>query len=264
MDELIALIKESRMEGVPYRSIGDLIYRHSEKGKDAKEVTEVYSVSNIHGLIKAEEFWGAQVHSEDTSNYNVVRPNMIAYRPAGIDVGTIGLMKEGESGLVSPAYIVFGVKDDVLPQYLMLNLKSSSVVFQINQLKEEGARVKFDFDRWNKIEIPVPSIETQQAIISIIEEFSSYEEALNQELILRRKQYEYYSDQLFGFSDDVTRKKMGDVITVCMCKRIKKDQTSPNGDIPFYKNSLLFLYFDKRKIFYLLIKVKHLLDKSFA
>ncbi len=38
-----------------------------------------------------------------------------------------------------------------------------------------------------------------------------------------------------GFTDDWEQCKFGDLGSVAMCKRIFKDQTSENGDIPFYK-----------------------------
>ena len=38
-----------------------------------------------------------------------------------------------------------------------------------------------------------------------------------------------------GFTDDWEQRKFGDVGTVAMCKRIFKEQTSEEGDIPFYK-----------------------------
>jgi type I restriction enzyme S subunit len=37
------------------------------------------------------------------------------------------------------------------------------------------------------------------------------------------------------FEGDWGKTKLGDIGKVSMCKRIMKDQTSPNGDIPFYK-----------------------------
>lgn len=38
-----------------------------------------------------------------------------------------------------------------------------------------------------------------------------------------------------GFTDDWEQRKLGEVGSVSMCRRIFKEQTSENGDIPFYK-----------------------------
>ncbi|MBP5464647.1 MAG: restriction endonuclease subunit S, partial [Treponema sp.] len=58
---------------------------------------------------------------------------------------------------------------------------------------------------------------------------------LSAELSARRKQYEYYRDELLTRETIVEVKKLGEIGKVCMCKRIMKNQTEPIGDIPFYK-----------------------------
>ncbi|MCS1343484.1 restriction endonuclease subunit S, partial [Escherichia coli] len=54
-----------------------------------------------------------------------------------------------------------------------------------------------------KILIPVPSMEIQERIVSILDKFdtltNSITEGLPREIALRQKQYEYYRDLLFSF-----------------------------------------------------------------
>ena len=56
-----------------------------------------------------------------------------------------------------------------------------------------------------KIKIPVPPFAEQQRIVSILDKFdtlcTSISEGLPKEIWLRRKQYEYYRDQLLSFSN---------------------------------------------------------------
>ena len=40
--------------------------------------------------------------------------------------------------------------------------------------------------------------------------------------------------RLAGFTDDWEQRKFGDVGSVSMCKRIFKDETVDDGEIPFY------------------------------
>ena len=47
-----------------------------------------------------------------------------------------------------------------------------------------------------KIEIPVPPMEVQRKIVEILDNFSE----LTAELTARRKQYEYYRDNLLNFN----------------------------------------------------------------
>ena len=51
--------------------------------------------------------------------------------------------------------------------------------------------------------------------------------------LIKTKQYEYYRDRLLTFGEDVKWKTLGDIGKVSMCKRIMKNETSSDGDVPF-------------------------------
>jgi type I restriction enzyme S subunit len=88
----------------------------------------------------------------------------------------------------------------------------------------------------NKIEIPIPPLNIQAEIVRILDAFTALTAELTAELTARKKQYNYYRDQLLSFEEgEVEWKTLGDIGEVRMCKRILKNQTSETGDIPFYK-----------------------------
>lgn len=89
-----------------------------------------------------------------------------------------------------------------------------------------------------KIPIPIPPMEVQERIVEILDKFTELQAELQAELALREKQYIYFRDQLL--SKDKTERPirwtpLGKVGSVCMCKRILKNQTSETSGIPFYK-----------------------------
>ena len=86
--------------------------------------------------------------------------------------------------------------------------------------------------------IPLPPLAVQQQIVEILDKFTALIEALETELALRARQYAYYRNKLlrFGATDpNVQWCRLGDIGKVCMCRRIFREQTTPKGDIPFYK-----------------------------
>ena len=85
-----------------------------------------------------------------------------------------------------------------MAKYLLLYLKSSKVLQKIDSIKEPGARFRFDFKRWNKIEIPLPSLETQKKVLRILDNFTKYGTELEKELQARYDQYNYYRDMLLS------------------------------------------------------------------
>ncbi|MDH6824899.1 restriction endonuclease subunit S [Escherichia coli] len=91
-----------------------------------------------------------------------------------------------------------------------LNSKYVSYFFQTEQFQNQkrqyitGAKVRrVNADNLSKILIPVPSMEIQERIVSILDKFdtltNSITEGLPREIELRQKQYEYYRDLLFSF-----------------------------------------------------------------
>ena len=103
-----------------------------------------------------------------------------------------------------------------------------------------------------KFEIPIPSIETQEKIVKILDKFTNYVTELQAELQFRTKQYEYYRDMLLSedYLNKISEKievvakegasklyctTLGDIGKISMCKRILKEQTFSDGEVPFYK-----------------------------
>ncbi len=58
-------------------------------------------------------------------------------------------------------------------------------------------------DNINKIKIPLPPLAVQEEIVKILDNFTELTAELTAELSARKKQYEYYREQLLSFGDDV-------------------------------------------------------------
>jgi type I restriction enzyme, S subunit len=137
----------------------------------------------------------------------------------------------------------FAVKthSSLLPKYCFYWLQSLQQ--QLHDLKSGGG-VPHVYPRDVapfKIPIPCPgdskrSLEIQAEIVRILDTFTELTTELTAELNARKKQYNYYRDQLLSFEgDEVAWKTLGDIGEVRMCKRILKSETLSDGDVPFYK-----------------------------
>ena len=217
---------------VEYIPVGQVISRVREKGKNNQNIKTVYSVSNTRGLVRAEDFRDNIIHSKDTSNYTIVRPGMFAYNPSRLNIGSIACLKADTAGLVSPMYVVFRVDENIVTyDYLNLFIKSSYCKNKINSLTEEGARFRFDFERWDLIDAPIPPIEVQIEIVRILDAFTAMTTELAAELSLRKKQFKYYRDQLLSFEEEnVEWMTLGAVGEFIRGKRFtKKDYVEDGG-----------------------------------
>ena len=122
------------------------------------------------------------------------------------------------------------------------------------------------------IKIPIPTLEVQQRLVEVLDNFEKICSDLNiglpAEIEARQKQYEYYRDKLLTFAETgntilsraeqsraeqsraeqsralikllqyvfgYVRISLGDIGSICMCKRILKSQTNTVSGVPFYK-----------------------------
>ncbi|EMU6158988.1 restriction endonuclease subunit S [Yersinia enterocolitica] len=100
------------------------------------------------------------------------------------------------------------------------------------------------------IQIPIPcpekpekSLAIQSEIVQILDSFTSLTAELKAELTMRKKQYNYYRDQLLNFGEDeVEWKTLGEVATFRRGTAITQKQTTP-GNIPVVANGPTPTYF---------------------
>lgn len=92
-------------------------------------------------------------------------------------------------------------KTVLINKYLFYFLQSKSEL--LLGLKKEGGVPAVNKSDLVKLEIPIPSLETQKRIVIILDKFdsltNSISEGLPREIELRQKQYEYYRDLLLSF-----------------------------------------------------------------
>lgn len=128
---------------------------------------KVLGVSNEVGI-----FLNEKLQAEETNqSYFVVAKNEFCYNPYRINVGSIGLnTNDYDNQIISGAYIVFACKEDELnPKYLDILFKSKGFLNYVNDKANGGVRMNFKFEDMEAWEIPLPSLDEQNAIVAQIE-----------------------------------------------------------------------------------------------
>ena len=145
--------------------IGDIIRQVSNRNK-SNNVLNVLSVSNKLGFVEqSEQFEDRTVASEDITKYKIVRTNDFAYNPARINVGSIARLKQQhESGIVSPMYICFHTKKDVLPEYLEIFFHTQFFKHEMYKRLEGSVRLCLSYEGLTNIPIFIPGIPVQLEI----------------------------------------------------------------------------------------------------
>jgi type I restriction enzyme M protein len=151
----------------PMTRIGDVVSESTARVKGEK--LPVWSVSNELGFVSSEQYFDKQVASVDVSNYKVVAPRYIAYNPSRINVGSIALNRTSETGAVSPMYVVFSARSNILDEdYLFALLKSDELGKEINRVAQGAVRTQLRFRDLGALLIPLPPREAQEQILAEI------------------------------------------------------------------------------------------------
>lgn len=123
-------------------------------------------------------------------------------------------------------------------KYIYYILKVNKYSF-INKAKANSVKLpQLTVGDTDNFAIHIPDINVQEEIVKILDSFTNLIDALNEELSLRQKQFEYYREKLLTFDDksiNVNIISLGEIGNVCMCKRIMRNETNNEGGIPFYK-----------------------------
>lgn len=76
---------------------------------------------------------------------------------------------------------------------------------------------------------PIPPLPVQEEIVRILDKFTALEAELEAELEARRKQYEFYRDQLLTFGDEVEWKPLGEIGTFVRGNGLQKKDFVDHG-----------------------------------
>lgn len=122
----------------------------------------ILGVNNKTGIFDAYVQKGKDINQP----YKKMEIGWIAYNPYRINVGSIGIRLEKHiNEYISPAYVVFSCKENLLPEYLFLVFKTDTFNKVINENTTGSVRQNLSFDKLKDLEIPLPTLQEQQAIV---------------------------------------------------------------------------------------------------
>lgn len=147
----------------------DALIKNSSKNKNG-EYNLVQSVSNRHGFINQDELFEDRViASKDLSNYYIIKKGAFAYNPSRIDVGSLAYKSDNQISVVSPLYVSFYSKPDlIVDSYLFNWFDTEQFKNQMNHSFEGSVRNTLSYDSLAKMRITLPRIDEQSKIADFL------------------------------------------------------------------------------------------------
>jgi len=148
------------------RRIGEVTHEITDRNGDMSLGRDlVMGVTNARGIVPMRE----QTVAADISRYKHLPPHAFAYNPMRINVGSIAMNEADETVLVSPDYVVFGCNHDGMePDYLDHLRRTRWWLHHINSGGSGSVRQRTYYADLAALQLPLPSLEEQRAIIVVL------------------------------------------------------------------------------------------------
>jgi type I restriction enzyme S subunit len=173
---------ENLRRQMPCEPIGGYIETVTTTNSE-RNTTSIMGVETSGQFMKTK----ANMAGIDISKYTVVSSDDFAYNPSRINIGSIAIYN-GKGCAVSPMYEVFRVtkKSKLMPEYLMMWLSRkefhrSTLFYALGSVRDT-----FALDLMKQVQIPIPPIAIQRAIVDIYNSYIARRE-INERLKLQIK-----------------------------------------------------------------------------
>lgn len=153
------------------------------------------------------------------------------------EANTITIAQYGAAGYVDFQKNKFWANDvcySILPfesvnnKYLYYTLKSKqNYIYSIRNT--DAVPFSLPINTLYSIQIPLPHIKVQEEIVKILDSFTNLIDALNEELSLRQKQFEYYREKLLTFDDKSLLKPINEIGTLFRGNGLQKKDFVEEG-----------------------------------
>ena len=122
----------------------------------------------------------------------------------GVGVGKVYHYIEGRYALHQRAYRIHINTPEVVPKYYFHYMKAKFLPY-IQKTMFQGSVASIRRPMLNAFPVPVPSLDVQNRIVNVLDNFEKICSDLNiglpAEIEVRQKQYEYYRDKLLTFAE---------------------------------------------------------------
>ena len=163
------MMNENKLEHAPMVRLGELIELCDERNSEGK-----YRIDDVRGISTEKKFIETKANLDGVSltSYKIVMPDEFVYVADTSRRGekiALALNDTNSGFLISSIYTTFRSKDEniLLPEYLYL-LLSRTEFDRYSRFNSWGsARETFDWSEMCRVEIPLPSIETQKELVAV-------------------------------------------------------------------------------------------------
>ena len=186
--DILYNFKKTRYGDIPvdweYPAIKDISIQLSKKNIDGTDYP-VVSCSKHYGFVDSLDYFKKKIYSDDTSGYRIIPRNSFGFPSNHIEEGSIGLQTVHDIAIVSPIYVVFKANPKLINNvylYALLKTEHYRQIFCAATNASVDRRGSLRWKEFSAIRIPLPPLEEQQKIATVLTNADKEIELLEQQL----------------------------------------------------------------------------------
>ncbi len=202
MNNIETLIAQLCPNGVEFRELGDVVNIFIGSFVKKTEQDDSYVCPVYNGGIQPTGYF---------NDFNSTK-NSVVMSARGANCGFLNYVTV-DFWAGNSCYVMKELQENLNSKFLFYVLKENET--NIYNLRQTSGIPAINSGPLSKFKIPIPPLPIQQEIVNILDKFTHLEAEMERELEARRKQYEYYREQLFYFEGkEVERKTLGEVTSL--------------------------------------------------
>ena len=203
------------LKDVVWKTLGEVIL-HLRTGLNPRENFKLNTPDAENFYVTVRELSGTSIEITDSTDKINNDALKIINNRSKLKIGDIlfsGTGTIGKTAIISEIPKNWNIKEGVYaltpnpdlisPMFLLRLLQSSHIMNKLNSIAMGSTVRSVAMADLKRIKIPIPPLPEQERIAAILDKFDilthSISEGLPYEIALRRKQYEYYREQLLAF-----------------------------------------------------------------
>ena len=153
------------------KTVGDLLFEISERPGGHEEIP-VLTLTEKRGFVLQGERFSKRLATEDTSRYKLIQPGTFAFNPYLLWAGALAMNDLGFSGVASPLYPTFRVREGLDESYVYRILSAPGMVARYDSVAFGSVprRRRTSVKDFLSLHVPeLPSLDEQRRIAAILD-----------------------------------------------------------------------------------------------
>ena len=260
------LLKGAEVKWMPLGEVAEIYGGLTGKSKaDFEDGNALFvSYKNIYDNYEIDVHNLARVKVSDDERQNKIEYGDILFTGSSETAEDVAFSSAVTSVLKEPVYLnsfSFGIRFnkgvEMMPEFCKHLFRGSVMRKQLKLTASGVTRFNVSKARFKRVLVPIPPLRLQEEIVRILDKFTTLEAELEAELDCRKRQYEYYRNQLLSLDvlireqglDKVEYKALSEVAEIRRGKRLVKSELSTSGNYAVYQNSMIPLgYYSKSNV----------------